>query len=100
MPAIVVHGAPNRVVGGVTYGVSKGVTIKSVKVCDSTPQQNCPTSGVISGLNWVIGDHNPALLRTSVLGALIGIKINARAKTPKTARQNVTFRITVAPFFA
>lgn len=49
------HGtAVASVVGGSTYGVSKGVTIKSVKVCDSSG--NCPTSAVVNGLNWVIGD--------------------------------------------
>jgi subtilisin family serine protease len=50
------HGtAVASVLGGSTYGVSKGVTIKSVKVCTNI---DCPTTAVTSGLNWIIGDHS------------------------------------------
>jgi subtilisin family serine protease len=42
-------------VGGATYGVAKGVTLKAVKVL------NCAGSGsttsVVSGIDWVVGDH-------------------------------------------
>jgi subtilisin family serine protease len=42
------HGtAVASVVGGSTYGVSKGVTIKSVKICNSSG--TCPTGAVTSG---------------------------------------------------
>lgn len=42
-------------IGGNQYGVAKGVTIKSVKVC--TVSFGCPTSVVIAGVNWVTNDH-------------------------------------------
>lgn len=44
-------------VGGVTYGVAKGVTLVPVRVlsCAGTG----PTSTVIAGVDWVTGNHQP-----------------------------------------
>ena len=46
--------------GGNTYGVAKGVSIRSVKVCvvpNITMPSNCPASVIIQGVNWVTSDH-------------------------------------------
>jgi subtilisin family serine protease len=50
------HGtAVASVLGGSTYGVSKCLTVKSVKVCDTSG--GCSATVVAAGLDWVIGDH-------------------------------------------
>ena len=52
------HGtAVASVIGGSTYGVAKDVTIKSIKVCNSSNPSICYASDVESGLEWAIGDH-------------------------------------------
>lgn len=43
-------------IGGATFGVAKGVTIKSVKVCFGN-FRGCPVSAIIAGINWVTNDH-------------------------------------------
>ena len=47
-------------IGGSTYGVAKGVTIRSVKVCNSTG--SCPLDAIIAGMNFVMNEHytNPS----------------------------------------
>jgi subtilisin family serine protease len=42
-------------VGGSTYGVAKGVTLKAVRVLDCSGSGT--TSGVIAGINWVTSNH-------------------------------------------
>jgi subtilisin family serine protease len=42
-------------IGGSTYGVAKGVTIRSVKVCNSTG--SCPLDAIIAGMNFVMNEH-------------------------------------------
>ncbi len=42
--------------GGATYGVAKGVIIRSVKVCNFFG--SCPTDAIVGGVNWVTSDHN------------------------------------------
>ncbi len=42
-------------VGGSTYGVAKGVTLKAVRVLDCSGSGS--TSGVIAGVNWVTSNH-------------------------------------------
>jgi subtilisin family serine protease len=44
-------------VGSATYGVAKGVTIRSVKVCTASLVYGCPGEAVIAGVNWVTNDH-------------------------------------------
>ena len=48
-------------IGGSTFGVAKGVTIRSVKVCNSTG--NCPIDAIIAGMNYVMNEHytNPSV---------------------------------------
>lgn len=45
-------------IGGVTYGVAKGVNIVPVRVLNCAGSGTI--SGVIAGVNWVTGDHDPA----------------------------------------
>jgi len=49
------------ILGGNTYGVAKGVNIRSVKVC--SVGWGCPDSVIIQGINWVTSDHlaNPGV---------------------------------------
>jgi subtilisin family serine protease len=59
-------------IGGATFGVAKGVTIKSVKVCFGN-FRGCPISAIIAGVNWVTNDHNanpsvPAVANMSLGG--------------------------------
>jgi subtilisin family serine protease len=42
-------------IGGSTYGVAKGVTIRSVKVCNSGG--SCPLDAIIAGMNFVMNEH-------------------------------------------
>jgi subtilisin family serine protease len=42
-------------IGGSTYGVAKGVTIRSVKVCNSSG--SCPLDAIIAGMNFVMNEH-------------------------------------------
>ncbi len=54
-------------VGGVTYGLAKGVTLHPVRVlgCDGSGT----VSGVIAGINWVLANHSqPAVANMSLGG--------------------------------
>jgi subtilisin family serine protease len=56
-------------VGGATYGVAKGVKLVAVRVLGC--QGSGPTSGVISGIDWVTGNHAagaPAVANMSLGG--------------------------------
>jgi subtilisin family serine protease len=56
-------------VGGTTYGVAKGVTLKAVRVLNCNGSGTW--SGVIAGMDWVTGDHtgtNPAVANMSLGG--------------------------------
>lgn len=50
-------------IGGATYGVAKGVTIRSVKVCSNSPLYGCPLDAIIAGVNFVTNEHyaNPSV---------------------------------------
>ena len=43
--------------GGATYGVAKGVSLVAVRVLDCNGSGSW--SGVIAGIDWVTGDHDP-----------------------------------------
>ncbi|HEX8686504.1 MAG TPA: S8 family serine peptidase, partial [Pyrinomonadaceae bacterium] len=52
-------------VGGATYGVAKGVTIRSVKVCDGWG--GCDGDVTIAGVDWVTANHvKPAVANMSL----------------------------------
>ena len=55
-------------VGGTTYGVAKGVTLKAVRVLDCGGSGSW--SGVIAGMDWVTGNHTsgPAVANMSLGG--------------------------------
>jgi subtilisin family serine protease len=44
-------------IGGSTYGVAKGVSLVGVRVLNCNGSGS--TSGVIAGINWVTGNHQP-----------------------------------------
>ena len=55
--------------GGATYGVAKGVTLIGVRVLNCNGSG--PTSGVIAGIDWVVGNHQagqPAVANLSLGG--------------------------------
>jgi subtilisin family serine protease len=56
-------------VGGATYGVAKGVTLKAVRVLDCNGSGS--TSGVIAGVDWVTDNHvsAPAVANMSLGGS-------------------------------
>ena len=59
-------------IGGATYGVAKGVTIRSVKVCFGN-FRGCPGDAVLAGVNFVTNQHNanttvPAVANMSLGG--------------------------------
>lgn len=49
-------------IGGATYGVAKGVTIRSVKVCSGSAVYGCPFDAILAGVNFVTNEHyaNPS----------------------------------------
>lgn len=56
-------------IGGINYGVAKEVTLVAVRVLDANGSGT--TSGVISGINWAIADHQagePAVANMSLGG--------------------------------
>src|SRR5260370_2036932 len=60
--------------GGTTYGVAKGVTIRSVKVCTASALYGCPNETGIAGVNLVTKDYNvnpsiPAIANMSLGGS-------------------------------
>ena len=59
--------------GGASFGVSKAVTIRSVKVCTASLLYGCPLGAVIAGVDFVTNEHNanpsvPALANMSLGG--------------------------------
>jgi subtilisin family serine protease len=60
LPAADCHGHGTHVagtVGGTTWGVAKSVTLVAVRVLNCSGSGT--TSGVIAGVDWVTGDHQP-----------------------------------------
>jgi subtilisin family serine protease len=55
-------------IGGATYGVAKGVTLKAVRVLNCTGSGT--TAGVIAGVDWVTANHvHPAVANMSLGGS-------------------------------
>jgi subtilisin family serine protease len=61
------------VIGGLTTGVAKGVTIVPVRVLDSCGAGT--TTMVLSGLNWILADHQPG--EKAVINMSIGFESTA-----------------------
>ena len=61
------------VIGGLTTGVAKGVTIVPVRVLDSCGAGT--TTMVLSGLNWILADHQPG--EKAVVNMSIGFESTA-----------------------
>ncbi len=76
-------------VGGNVYGVAKGVTLYAVRVLDCNGSGT--TSGVISGINWVIANRvRPAVANMS-LGGGLSSALNTAVANATTA--GVTFAV-------
>ncbi|MFA5515761.1 MAG: S8 family peptidase [Desulfuromonadales bacterium] len=60
--------------GGSSYGVAKGVTIHDVRVCKNG---GCQISAIISGLDWIMLNHQ----KPAVINASLGGSINAAKET-------------------
>ncbi len=76
-------------VGGTTYGVAKGVTLIPVRVLNC--RGSGTTSGVIEGINWVIGNHAanvPAVANMSLGG---GASSSLDAAVANAVLDGVTF---------
>lgn len=69
-------------VGGVTYGVAKGVSLVAVRVLDCNGSGS--VSGVVAGIDWVTADHAagaPAVANMSLGGSASTALDNAVAKS-------------------
>jgi subtilisin family serine protease len=78
-------------IGGSTYGVAKGVRLVAVRVLDCTGSGT--TSGVISGINWVTGNHtgtSPAVANMSLGG---GASASLDAAVNSSIADGVTYAI-------
>lgn len=74
------------ILGGVTYGVAKGVSIINVRVCDCS--DTCASSNVISGVDWVSGTvSRPAVANMS-------LAIAPGAAVDKAVRKSIAAGIT------
>ncbi len=76
-------------VGGATYGVAKGVTLRGVRVLDCGG--NGTTSGVIAGVDWVTANRvNPAVANMSLGG---GVQTSLDAAVRNSVNSGVTYTI-------
>ncbi len=77
-------------VGGSTYGVAKNVHLIAVRVLDATGSGT--TAGVISGIDWVTGNHttNPAVANMSLGG---GVSATLDAAVRNSILDGVTYCI-------
>jgi len=83
-------------IGGATYGVAKGVTLVGVRVLDCTG--NGTWAQVISGIDWVTGDHDPGepAVANMSLGGLFEQAVND-AVTASIA-DGITYGVSAANF--
>ncbi len=64
-------------VGGSTYGVAKGVSLRAVRVLDCNGSGS--TSGVIAGMNWVASNHAATAVANMSLGGGYSASTNTAA---------------------
>ena len=64
-------------VGGSTYGVAKGVTLRAVRVLDCSGSGT--NSGVIAGMNWVASNHVAKSVANMSLGGGFSSAVNSAA---------------------
>ncbi len=85
--------------GGATYGVAKGVAVRSVKVCNAGG--GCPTDAIVAGVNFVTGAHNANSSGTVVANMSLGgsppiFSIDSAVQTSIDA--GVTYAVAAANF--
>ena len=66
-------------VGGTAYGVAKGVTLVGVRVLNNAGSGT--NAGVIAGIDWVTGDHDPGEL--AVANMSLGGGFDQRRRTTR-----------------
>jgi subtilisin family serine protease len=76
-------------IGGSTYGVAKGVTIRAVRVLDCSGSGS--TSGVISGVDWVTANHATPSVANMSLGG--GVQTSLDAAVRNSINSGVTYAI-------
>jgi subtilisin family serine protease len=78
-------------IGGSQYGVAKGVSIVGVRVLDC--QGSGTNAGVVAGIDWAAGDHDPGEL--AVANMSLGGAANAAVDTAVTnaVADGITFAV-------
>jgi len=83
------HGTPvASVAGGITYGVAKGVSLVNVRVVDCFGGGG--TSIVISGVDWVTGNHD----QTKPAVANMSLQLNPSTSLDKAVRRSIAAGVT------
>ncbi|KAI8865865.1 subtilisin-like protein, partial [Ramicandelaber brevisporus] len=84
------------VVGGTTYGVAKQVKLVAVKVLNS--QGSGSLSTIISGINWVINQHNTGAggAKGDVINMSLGASFSSAVNNAVTAALNAGITVATA----
>jgi subtilisin family serine protease len=78
-------------VGGATYGVAKGVTLKAVRVLDCGGSGT--TTGVIAGVDWVASNHAAGALAVANMSLGGGISSALDSAVNNAIADGVTFAV-------
>lgn len=78
-------------IGGATFGVAKGVTIRSIKVCNSGGA--CAVSATVNGINFATNEHNNTGNRAV---ANISLRFGATLSLDSAVRNSINAGITYA----
>lgn len=78
-------------IGGATFGVAKGVTIRSIKVCNASG--NCAVSATVSGINFATNEHNNTVNRAV---ANISLRFGATQALDDAVRGSLNAGVTYA----
>lgn len=78
-------------IGGSTFGVAKGVTIRSIKVCNSAG--SCAVSATVNGINFATNEHNSTNNRAV---ANISLRFGATQSLDDAVRNSINAGVTYA----
>ncbi|HKU72582.1 MAG TPA: S8 family serine peptidase [Pyrinomonadaceae bacterium] len=78
-------------IGGATFGVAKGVTIRSIKVCNSGG--SCAVSATVNGINFATNEHNSTGNRAV---ANISLRFGATQSLDDAVRNSLNAGVTYA----
>ena len=94
LPAADCHGHGTHVagtVGGNSYGVAKGVSLVAVRVLDCSGSGSW--SGVIGGIDWVTGDHDPGEAAVANMSLGGGASAAVDAAVANSIADGVTYAV-------